>query len=78
MGELIIEISEDLKQKMLEMRGIDWSRVINAFVRERISELARLHLILDKSALTEEDAVEIGRKVNKSLAKKYKESLSSI
>lgn len=78
MGELIIEISEDLKQKMLEMRGIDWSRVINAFVRERISEWARLHLILDKSALTEEDAVEIGRKVNKSLAKKYKESLSSI
>ena len=76
MVELKIEVSEDLKQKMLELHGVDWSRVIDAFVREKISEWARLRLILNKSKLTEKDSLELGRKVNESLANKYKESLS--
>ncbi len=72
MAELRIDISDDLKRRMLEF-PIDWSVIVAAFIRERMSEWARLHSIRDKSTLTEEDALELGRKVNKSLAKRYKE-----
>ena len=77
MVELIIEIPEDLKRRMSELHGIDWERLINTFVREKVSEWARLRLIVEKSELTEKDAIELGRKVNESLAKRYKEFMSS-
>jgi hypothetical protein len=76
MVELKIEISDDLKRKMSEL-PIDWSVVISTFIREKAFEWARLRNIVDKSELSEEDALEIGRKVNKGLAKRYKKMMSS-
>ena len=77
MIELKIEIPDDLKQQMDELSMIDWTRVISAFVRERMFEWKKLHAIVDKSELTEDDAVVLSREINKSLAKKYKELLST-
>jgi len=77
MVELSIEISEDLRQRMKEIPGIDWSSVIAAFVSEKVFEWARLHSILDKSELTEKQALDISREINEKLAKKYKQLLSS-
>ena len=56
---------------------VDWSVLIPAFIREKVFEWARLRSIVNKSEMTEEDAVEIGRKVNSGLAKRYKELISS-
>ncbi|MEK6914175.1 MAG: hypothetical protein AABW83_00840 [Nanoarchaeota archaeon] len=69
MIELRIEISEDLKKKMLEL-STDWDSIIDTFIREKISELSRLRSIVSKSKLTEKDALELGRKVNKGLVKR--------
>ena len=76
MVELKIELSEDLKRKMAEL-PVDWSVIIAAFIRDKVFEWVRLRAIVDKSKLTEADALEIGRKVNAGLAKKYKELMSS-
>ena len=75
MAELTIELSEDLKRKMAEL-PVDWSVIIAVFIREKVFEWARLRSIVDKSKLTEEDALEIGRKINAGLAKRYKELAS--
>ena len=72
MTELKIEVSEDLKRKMAEL-PVDWSVIIAAFIREKVFEWIRLRSIVSKSKLTEKDALEIGRKVNAGLAKRYKE-----
>ena len=76
MAELKIEIPEDLEEKMSELHEIDWSRAINSFVRQKVSEWIRLRSIVSKSKLTEKDALEIGRKVNESMAKRYKDIIS--
>ena len=76
MVELRIELPEDLKRKMAEI-PVDWSIIIAAFIRNKVSEWARLRSIVSKSRLTEEDALEIGRKINAGLAKRYKELKSS-
>jgi len=76
MTELRIDISEDLKRKMAEL-PVDWSVIIATFIREKVFEWVRLRSIVNKSKLTEEDALEIGRKVNLGLAKRYKELMSS-
>jgi len=76
MIELKIEIPEDLRQQMDELSMVDWTIVISAFIRERMFEWKRLHSIVDKSELTEEEAIALGGQINKGLAKKYKELLS--
>jgi len=76
MVELRIEISDDLKRRMSDL-PIDWSVIIASFINKKVSEWREFRTIVSKSRLTEEDALEIGRKVNKDLAKRYKELISS-
>ena len=73
MGELKVVIPEDLKQDMDKAPFIDWSKVARDAIREQASKLARLKAIASKSKLTEEDALELGRKINKGLYERYKE-----
>lgn len=76
MVELKIEISDDLKRKMSGL-SINWDSIIEAIIREKVSEWARFRSIVSKSKLTEKDALELGREVNKGLAKRYKKLIPS-
>lgn len=73
MAELIVNIPEELKRRM-EGFKIDWSALTRDLLKKKVDELSELKSIVSKSKLTEEDALELGRKVNKSLAKKFRES----
>ena len=42
-------------------------------IREQASKLARLKTIASKSKLTEEDVLELGRKINRGLHERYRE-----
>ena len=77
MAEIKIEISDDLKNKMSGL-SMNWDSVIDSFIREKLFEWERIRSIVSKSELTEKDALELGRKVNEGLAKKYKGLVSSI
>ncbi|CAD7768307.1 hypothetical protein FHEFKHOI_00206 [Candidatus Methanoperedenaceae archaeon GB50] len=73
MAELKVVIPEDLKQEMDKTSFIDWSKVARDAIREQASKLARLKSIASKSKLTEKDALELGRKINRGLHERYKE-----
>lgn len=70
---ITLSIPEDLKKEMDKTKFINWSEVAREAIRERITQLRILDSIAKKSKLTEQDAIEIGRKIKKSMWKKYQE-----
>ena len=72
MPTITLSVPEDLKQEMDEFKEMNWSEVARAAIRERVAQLAILKSITAKSKLTEKDALEIGRKINKSMHERFK------
>ncbi len=69
MVSLTLSVSEELKREMERFPEMNWSEVARQAIKKRVELLRRMDKMLAKSELTEEDALELGRKVNKSLAK---------
>ena len=72
MPTITLSVPEDLKKDMDDSKEINWSEVARAAIREKVSQLRILKSIAAKSQLTEKDALELGRKINKSLHERYK------
>jgi len=75
MTEVVVKISEDLERRMKELPVVDWSSVVRVLIRGEVSRLALLKSVVSRSKLTEKDALELGKKVNASLAKRYNKLL---
>ncbi|MBI2084047.1 MAG: hypothetical protein HYT70_00295 [Candidatus Aenigmarchaeota archaeon] len=73
MANITLSVPEDLKRKMEQFPEINWSEVARQAIKERATQLAVLRDIASKSKLTEKDALELGRKINRGLAKRYRE-----
>jgi len=73
MPTITLSVPDDLKKDMDKSKFINWSEVAREAIRERISQLNILNAIAAKSKLTEKDALEIGRKIKKSMWKRYQE-----
>ena len=71
MAELRIRIPEDLKRKM-EKFGVDWSPVIRRMTESETRNLAKIEEIISKSRMTEEDALELGKKVSRLIAERFR------
>jgi hypothetical protein len=71
MTELKIIIPEDLKRKM-EKFGVDWSPAIREMIEREVQNLTEIERIISKSKMTEEDALELGGKVSKSIAERFR------
>lgn len=76
MPTITLSVPEDLKQEMDEFKEMNWSEVARSAIRERVAQLAILKAITSKSKLTEKEAekfaIELGRKVNKSMHERFK------
>ena len=72
MPTITLSVPSDLKKDMEESKFINWSEVAREAIRERISQLKILNAIAAKSKLTEKDALEIGKKIKKSMHERYK------
>ena len=72
MPTITLSVSEDLKQEMDQSKFINWSEVAREAIRERVAQLRLFKSIISKSKLTEADALELGRKVNKSMHARFK------
>ena len=72
MPTITLSVPEDLKKEMDKSKFINWSEVARAAIRERVSQLKILNSIAAKSKLTEKDAIELGRKINKSMHERFK------
>ena len=75
MTEVVVKIPTDLEHRMKELPEVDWSSVARVLIRGEVSRLVLLKSIVSKSKLTEEDALELGKKVNEGLAKRYNKLL---
>ncbi|NJD52479.1 MAG: hypothetical protein FIB07_06370 [Candidatus Methanoperedens sp.] len=73
MAELKVNIPEELWRKMASFE-LDWNVVTRDLLKKKVNELSELKSIVSKSKMNEEDALELGRKVNRSLAKRFKDS----
>jgi len=69
---MTLSIPKELKDQMDQFPEINWSEVARIAIREKITDLNLLKEFTSKSELTEEDALELGRKVNKALSKRYR------
>ncbi len=67
MPTITLSVPEDLKQEMDESKEINWSEVARSAIKTKVSQLKILKTISAKSKLTEKDALELGKKINKSL-----------
>lgn len=67
MPTITLSVPEDLKRDMDESMEINWSEVARAAIKSKVAQLKILKTISAKSNLTEKDALELGRKINKSL-----------
>ncbi len=69
---MTLSIPNELKDQMDQFPEINWSEVARSAIKEKVVDLTLLKEFTSKSELTEEDALELGRKVNKALAKRYR------
>ena len=67
MPTITLSVPEDLKHKMDESKEINWSEVARSAIKTKVSQLKILKAISSKSKLTDKDALDLGRKINKSL-----------
>jgi len=67
---ITLSIPDEMKKEMDSSREINWSEVARVAIRTKLAQLKILKVITAKSELTEKDALEIGRKINKSLHKR--------
>ncbi|MFC1682371.1 hypothetical protein ACFL0X_02020 [Nanoarchaeota archaeon] len=67
MSIITLSIPEEMKKEMNNSKEMNWSEVARAAIKVKLAQLKILKAITAKSELTEKDALEIGRKINKSL-----------
>ena len=71
MVSLTLSIPPEIKKEMDKFPDINWSEVARAAIKRKVLFLKEMDKLLAKSELTEEEAVEWGRKVKKEAAKKH-------
>ena len=73
MVNMTITVPNEMKNDLDLFPEINWSEVARQAFREKIEDLKFLIEYKKNSDLTEEDAILLGRKVNRSLHKRYSE-----
>jgi hypothetical protein len=71
MTNVTLSIPAELKQRMDCFEELNWSAVARKAFEEKIQELEFIKKFKEKSTITEEDALKLGKELNKRLAKKY-------
>ena len=70
MTSLTLSVTKELKKLMDEHPDINWSEVARQAIIQKLTLLEKMDRLLKNSILTEKDAIEIGRKINKGIAKR--------
>lgn len=68
---MTLSIPEELKTEMDKHPEMNWSEIARQAIREKINLLKKMDKLLRHSTLTEKDALVLGRKVNRSVAKRF-------
>ncbi len=71
---LTLAIPASLKKEMRELKGVNWSQEARQLLEDRVKRLKflrELDELTKHSTLTEEDAIEFGRKIRAGIAKRH-------
>jgi len=71
MATMTLAIPKELKEKMELFSEINWSEVARLAFKQKIEDLEFLRKFKSESTLTEEEALKLGAKLSKKLAKRY-------
>jgi len=74
MTTMTLAVPSELKHKMETFPEMNWSEVARKAFKQKIKDLEFLEKFTRDSTLTEEDALRLGRELNKNLAKRYKKA----
>ena len=72
MTTMTLAIPSELKNKMENFPEMNWSEVARQAFIQRIKDLEFLKKFKSDSTLTEEDALRLGKEVNKSLSNRLR------
>ena len=68
---MTLSIPSELSRKMKKHKDIKWSSVVRSALEKYIKDLDLTDKLLKNSELSEEEAMELGNKLNKSVWKKH-------
>ena len=77
MATVTISVSDELKKKMEKFGELNWSAVARKAFEQRIALLEKMDKLLENSKFTEEDAIEMGRKVRRGISRRLREAAKS-
>ena len=83
MPTITLSVPEDLKKKMDSNKFMNWSEIAREAIKkqlervEMMKELEKIENIVKKSKLTEKDAIEIGRQINRSANKRLFDEINN-
>ncbi|MDD9954204.1 MAG: hypothetical protein OXR66_07780 [Candidatus Woesearchaeota archaeon] len=72
MVNMTIAVPAELKERMDCEETVNWSAVARESFEQRLHDLAFLREFSKKSTMTEDDAVQLGKRVNKRVSAKYR------
>ncbi len=72
MVSITLSVPEELKKEMDIFADINWSAVAREAIKGKINLLKKFKEFTKESTLTEDEALTLGKKANKNLAKHYK------
>jgi CCR4-NOT transcriptional regulation complex NOT5 subunit len=75
MAEIVVKIPKELEEDFKKIDPLFLELAVQRLIKEKLEEFVKVERILAKSKLTEKEALELGREVNKSLAKRYEKLL---
>jgi hypothetical protein len=71
MVEIVLKIPKELEEEFKKIDPLLLELAVQRLIKEKLEEFVEVEKMLSKSKLTEKKALELGRKVNKALAKRY-------
>ena len=74
MTTIAVRVPDALKEKMDRFNDVNWSAVARNAIERQIRNLELFRKFTKNSELTEEDAVGLGRELNKRLARHYQKT----
>lgn len=71
MVNITLSVPDEMKKEMEEFPEMNWSVIARQAFKHRIMLLKKFKEFSRESILTEDDAIRLGKEVNKAVSKKY-------
>jgi len=71
MTNMTLAIPEDLHSIMKKHSDVKWSEVARQAIWEKAKKIELMDKLTSKSKFTEEDALRIGKEINRNIAKRH-------